>query len=277
MRVVNAMDTWLWENRQQYKIFVGLVQLLLDSGFSPLTTEPASDRSFRTDHTEAVIQLLTSFSPGSVTWPLRVFSTGPLFRSGSMWTDAIDVEWLGPVGSGEETAVLGLAAGMVELLGEQGIVGEDLTMVYGHAGWLKQVGTRLGLDPVQFQSLENALRRGRLTELDDILGGAPATALRLFRPQTATQFFADLNLYLNATPSGMPPSPWQTRWDLSLVGRHSYYSGLVFCLYHPRSGQPLVTGGQFALPEGGPLSQGIGFTVDLDACRVALREVAPIV
>lgn len=271
------MDTWLWENRQQYQIFVGLVQLLLNQGFSPLTTEPASAHVFRTDHTEAVSRLLNSFSQGRTSWPLRVFSTGPLFRPASIWTDAIDVEWIGPVGSREESAVLRLVADMVEWLGAHGIAGEDLTMVYGHPGWLRQLGEHLGLDSGQREALEKTLHRGQLSALDTIWGSALRAVLQLFRPQLPEDFFTNLNQYLSVSPVVMPSPPWQTRWDLSLVGQRSYYSGLVFSLYHRRTGQPLVTGGQFALPGGGRFAEGIGFTLDFDACRRASIEVICVV
>jgi histidyl-tRNA synthetase len=266
------MDTWLWENRQQYQIFVGLVQLLLNREFSPLTTEPASNAAFRTDHTEAMIALLKSFSPEQITWPLKIFSMGPLFRPGRVWTDAVDVEWLGPVGAHEERVTLDLIGDMMEWLGPYGISGGDLTMVYGHVGWLRQLADQWELSPGQWKSLQEALRQGRLTALGDILAQAPRAVVRLFRPQSTEAFFGFLSAYLDVSALNSPSAAWHTRWDLSLVGRRSYYSGLVFSLYHRHAGQPLVTGGQFALPEGGPLSQGIGFTLDLDACRSAVAR-----
>lgn len=277
MTVGDLMDTWLWENRQQYQIFVGLVQLLLNREFSPLTTEPASAHAFRTDHTEAVIRLLKSFSQDSISLPLRVFSTGPLFRPASVWTDAIDVEWIGPVGAAEEREALNLIADMVQWLGNHGIVSEDLTMVYGNPRWLRQLGHLLGLDPSRLQTLEDALHRGQLSMLDNILEAAPPAVYQLFRPQAPETFFGNLNQYLRVAPIATPSSPWQTRWDLSLVGQRNYYSGLVFSLYHRRAGQPLITGGQFALPDGGPFAEGIGFTLDLDVCRRASAEVMDLV
>ncbi len=271
------MDTWLRENRQQYQMFVGLVQLLLNREFSPLTTEPVSAQAFRTDHTEAVIRLLNSFSQDSISSPLRVFSTGPLFGPASIWTDAIDVEWIGPVGAREEREVLNLIAEMVEWLGTYGMASEDLTMVYGHPGWLRQLGATVGLELSQIQDLEDVLHRGRLSALEAILGSAPRAVYHLFRPQGPEAFFNYLNQYLSVSPAVIPPPPWQTRWDLSLVGKRSYYSGLVFNLYHRRTGQPLVTGGQFALPDGGRYAAGIGFTLDMDACRRASTEVMFVV
>lgn len=268
----NVMDTWLRENRQQYQMFVGLVQLLLNREFSPLTTEPASANTFRTDHTEAVIRLLNSFSADSISWPLRIFSTGPLFRPASIWTDAIDVEWIGSVGDAEEREALGLVADMVLWLRNHGIMSEDLTMVYGNLGWIRKLGVYLGIGPDRISDLEDALRRGQLSMVGHMLEAAPAAVNRLFHPQGPQEFFNNLGQYLNVSPTAMASSPWQTRWDLSLVGKR-YYSGLVFSLYHRRTGQPLVTGGHFALPDGGRFAEGIGFTLDLDACRRASSGV----
>ncbi len=271
------MDTWLGENRRQYRIFVGLLQLLLDRGFSPLSTEPASETSFRTDHTEAMIALLKSFSPGSMTWPLRVFSTGPLFRPGRTWTDALDVEWLGPIGAPEEREVIELVSEMARWLSGEGVRTDDLTMVFGHTGWLKLLGDQLGMTADRIEVLVSELRRGRLTSVGELVAPLAPEAVELFHPQGPEEFFSCLARYLNVSIPPVGSDRWDTRWDLSLTGRRGYYTGLVFSLYHRQSGQPLVNGGTFSIAGGGEPSEGIGFTLDFDACRTALGEISRVV
>lgn len=264
------MDTWLKENRQQYQIFLSITQLLLARGFSPLATEPYYDNAFRTDHTEAMMNLLRSFSLDSVSWPLKVFSTGPLFRPGRSWSDAVDVEWVGPTGLKEEREMIALIGEVAAWFLSEGMAREDLTMVFGHVGWLRELGRQLSLPDAE--ALIGELRNGRLTSVDQYLAGT-TEARQLFRPQSPAEFFARLTPFVPEAASHFDAPEWNTLWDLSLAGQRDYYTGIVFSLYHRRVGQPLVNGGQFELPGSGWLTGGLGFTMYLDACRAAVGEL----
>jgi histidyl-tRNA synthetase len=265
------MDTWLWENRQQYQMFVGLTQLLLDRDFSPLPTEPYVDNTFRTDHTEAMMNLVRSFPGEEMSWPLRIFSTGPLFRPGRTWTDAVDVEWVGTVGEAEQRDMIQLVSDMAGWLTEAGIVADDLTMVYGHLGWTGRLATSLGLSSAAIHTFVNELRQGRLTVVPQALGELSTEAAALFCPRNAHDFFQRLSQFIEVLPIDGESVHWTTKWDLSLTGKRTYYTGLVFSLCHRRSGQPLINGGQFEMASRGESLGGLGFTLYLDACRVALR------
>ncbi|PSR20508.1 MAG: hypothetical protein C7B45_14700 [Sulfobacillus acidophilus] len=265
------MDTWLWENRQQYQMFVGLTQLLLDRGFSPLSTEPYADNTFRTDHTEAMMNLVRSFSAKEVSWPLRIFSTGPLFRPGRSWTEAVDVEWVGPVGDAEQHDMIQLISDMAGWLTKAGIAPDDLTMVYGHVGWTAMLATHLGLSVAAIENFVRELRQGRLTIVPQVLGEVSSKAALLFCPQNQRDFFSRLSEFVAVPPIDGESGYWNTKWDLSLTGKRSYYTGLVFSLCHRGSGQPLINGGQFEMSSRGEALGGLGFTLYLDACRAAVK------
>lgn len=267
------MDTWLNENRQQYQMFLSVTQLLLERGFSPLATEPYHDDAFRTDHTEAVMTLLRSFAPDSVSWPLKVFSTGPLFRPGRSWSDAIDVEWVGPTGLPEEHEMVTLIGEMAHRFLQQGMESKDLTMVFGHLGWLRGLARCLKLPDSDVENLVRELRQGRLTSVDQILGRAGTPEARqLFQPQSPAAFFSRLAAWIPGSDYQLETARWNTIWDLSLTGQRSYYTGIVFSLYHRAIGQPLVNGGKFQIAGDGMPAGGIGFTMYLDACRAALGD-----
>lgn len=267
------MDTWLAENRRLYRLFLGLTNLLLEQGFSPLSTPPASDRAFRTDHTEAIMALLPHFDQETVRWPLRVFSAGPLFSSQGIWSDAVDVEWVGSITARDQEEVLGVVAAMVRWLAQQRMKPADLLMVLGHVGWFRTLGEQLGLSPPVAERLIDDVRRGRLTVVQDHIAVRSQDAAGLFIPQAADQFFATLGKFFDVRIPPLPAVCWQTRWDLALTGRRNYYTGLVFSLYHRYSPEPLVQGGQFAIPGAKGLLEGMGFTVNLDACRMAVGGV----
>lgn len=262
------MTEWLEDNRRQYRIFLDVAELLLDRGFAPLSTAPVSGVEFRTDHTRAVVEALRSLRADAASAPTRVFSTGPLFRFDSLWADAIDVEWVGEITEAHEAEAVTMAAEVAKRLSRPGFADGQLTMVFGHAGWLFQLLNALDLAENDSTALVAALRHGRLAEAERILGRQFPDALPLFRAQDQAPFFSHLNQFIPAVPVSCQSAPWRTLWDLSLIGRQGYYTGLVFCLYHGPSALPILTGGRFAI-EGQASSSGIGFTLDLESCRSA--------
>lgn len=266
---------WLEDNRRQYRIFLDVAELLLDRGFAPLSTAPVSGIEFRTDHTRAVVDALRSLHGHVPSEPRRVFSTGPLFRFDSLWADAIDVEWVGEITEVHEAEVVAMASEVAERLSRPGFADGQLTMVFGHAGWLLQLLQALKVDKEDSVALVLALRTGRLAEAERILSNQAPDALSLFRAQEQAPFFDHLNTYILVHPVPVGSPPWRTLWDLSLTGRQGYYTGLVFCLYHGPSGLPILTGGRFAI-EGQAASSGIGFTLDLESCRSALGVMSHV-
>lgn len=265
------MNRFLAESRTQYQVFLGITEILFNRGFSPVTTEPYQNNSFRTDHTEALVNWLNSFPADYIEWPLKLFSTGPLFRPGRSWSEAVDVEWIGPPGTQEEQVMVELIGDVASWLSPR-VAGQNLlTAVFGHIGWLQDLGKRSGLSKGEIDALIDALRRGQLARVADYFG-PDSEWVGLFRPHEEALIAQTLDV--EPVPG---PRSCRTVWDLSLTGSHDYYTGLTFALYHPGSGQPLINGGRFAINRGPRTVEGIGFTLFLDACRAVMNEVDHVV
>ncbi len=267
------MLTFLEEQRRQYQIFLNVTERLLEAGYGPLATEPYRQEAFRTDHTPAILEVVASFSPDTVEWPLKVFSTGPLFLPGrSRWTEAIDAEWVGPIGASEQRQVLDVVNASIDAFSSEGLPDADLTMVFGEVQWLRKLAESWGLSDDEIQDFVAQLKAGRLAAVDGYRERAGEAGWALLRPQPTTEFFSQLRRFV---PEAKPPvldQNWRSLWDLSLTGQRAYHTGLVFALHHDRTRQALISGGRFDLNVGGRTFSGMGFTVNLDAVREALRE-----
>lgn len=260
------MNYWLDDNRRHYRAFTDCVTLLLDRDFSPLFTPPVAEQRFRTDHTEAILAVVESFPTDEIRWPLRIFSAGPLFGPGQQWAEALDIEWIGPTTDHDQSELIEVLSATSVVWLESPRARSDLTLIVGHLGWLHALMAGWQLDEVAQRDLLQHLRAGRLSQVQALVNEVDPGALPLFSPQSAQPFFAALNARL---ASVQPPiQTWSGRmlWDLSMVGRRSYYTGLVFALYEPRMGQPLALGGEFGGGQS-PLHQGLGFTLDLGVGR----------
>jgi histidyl-tRNA synthetase len=251
---------WLSANRRQYEVFIQVVEKLLASGFHPVSTEPYRDHMFRRDHTEAMVQVLGSFSPETIDWPLKVFSTGPLFRADQSWLEAVDVEWLGAGSAATDSAAVNFLA---ELVGGFRLDHPDLVMVFGHLGWLTTLLSAKAPDDDDARALIAALRQGRWSVIRDRLPELE----HLFRPLPYHEFVAEIGRWVEGIDVMAVDTPWTQRWDLSLTGQWDYYSGIVFSLYHRDTGQALANGGRFRMEVRDRTIEGIGFTLYLDAFR----------
>lgn len=263
------MQAWLEHNRQQYQFLMALWNFLIARGFNPVPTPPAHDREFRQDHTQAILELLSSFRPESIEWPLSVFSTGPLYQPrAGRWLETIDVEILGASPRDDDRQALELIGELVPTLAPEGVSPACL-MVFGHVGWLDQVLGQLGLSPEQRQDLRRLFMDGNLVEAEQQVAQWAPEAKPLFVPQSTEDFFprlAKVAPWVNGDPDPSPllPDTWAVEWDLSLTGTWPYYTGLVFSLFLPGIGQPLLNGGRFSWRQAGRLWQGVGFTLYLE-------------
>ncbi len=266
------MQKWLDENRRQYETFLRVVNWLMQEEFDPVPTEPLRNQAYRIDHTRAMVDLLGSFSGPQMSTPLKLFATGPLFHPRrSIWTEAVDVEIIGRgpgIDVGQLLIVLGKVAGELAPTLAPG----DLTMVFGNVDWLRRALLAMGCTRGDVEDILQSLQHGNLEAAEAKISKAPNGNPHLIRPQTVDSFFSMLNGYLPMTAPGVGFEPWDTLWDLSLVGNWSYYSGLVFTLYHTRTGQVLANGGRFDIATQSQEFAGAGFTLYLDAWQSALDE-----
>ena len=143
-------------------------------------------------------------------------------------------------------------------------------MVYGQVGWLKHYLLAAGSAPEECDDIYRWLQKGNLQQAEAKILENPGGDITLLRPQTTDHFFPTLQSYISLNDEKRPPENWITLWDLSLVGHWNYYSGLVFTLYHNRSGQVLANGGRFDIKTPTQPFAGVGFTLYLDVWQEAV-------
>ena len=217
-----------------------------------------------------MVDLLGSFTMESAATPLKLFSTGPLFRPGrSIWTEAVDVELLGDDSVVSDEQMIQVVQNLVHRFDTE-IFGDHLTIVYGQVNWLDQYLQSLGIAAQDRAQIRQWLQHGNLTDAENWLLRKPQGDSRLFRPEPPDAFFSLIKLYLPTLREGSFDGSWRSFWDLSLTGNWPYYSGLVFTLYHNRSGQPLANGGRFEIKSPTRAFTGVGFTLYLEAWQEVL-------
>jgi histidyl-tRNA synthetase len=257
------MRQWLLHNRQQYQIFMHLLDMLLGQGFEPVPTPPTRDAQYRLDHTRAIVEILSSFQDEVDGQILKVFSTGPLYQPHTAsWAEAIDVEILNQHDLSAEYQALELIGQIIPTLGPEMLQGQ-LTMAFGHIGWLEECLTCAGIERDAQAPVKQRLMTGQLAEVERMLQDCAPPLAELLVPHDASSFFARLQHWLGRPleiPQWPLPTVWRLVWDLSLTGNWPYYTGLVFSLNHPQVGHPLLTGGRFQLAYGQRLWDGVGFT-----------------
>lgn len=262
------MDQWLRQNRQQYQLLMALSEFLIARGFNPIPTPPAHDLEFRQDHTLALLDLLTSFRTVESHWPLTVFSTGPLYQArAGKWLETLDVEIFGPNPAHEDMRALALITELIPALAT-GSPAPACLMALGQVAWLDTALTRQGLQSSQRQEIRQNLMDGHLVEAENALSRLAPTVKPLCTPQPPEPFFSKLAQLVPEIPTHpLPkwPSNWQIEWDLSLTGNWPYYTGMVFSLYLPGIGQPLLNGGRFTITRAGKQWSGVGFTLYLES------------
>ncbi len=257
------MIAFLDRQKRRYEAFAEIGQQLLKAGFVPIATAPWQDGGLRTDHTPRLLGVAASFPADNQLDPLKLFSLGPVYvPETSRWTETIDVEWVGSVGDTVEGEVLRLLDRILGVLVSEDMLTDPAVMVMGNVGWVRQLGEISGLDSGLVDRHITHWQSGDLTELPD--GNWPPKALRdYFRPTEETAFFSRVGPVLGVSRKDIAVSHARMLWDLSMVGRHPYYTGLVFSVYHPKSGAELLSGGEFALTVQGRRFTGMGFVLRL--------------
>lgn len=258
------MIAFLDRQKRQYEAFSEIGQQLLKAGFVPIATAPWENGGLRTDHTPRLLRVAASFPPATQSDPLKLFSLGPVYvPETSRWTETIDVEWVGTVGSTAETEVLQLLDQVLAVLSSREMLTEPAVIVMGNVAWVRQLGHLLGLDPDVVSRHIGHWQSGDMMEAPEG-NWPPATLGDCFRPTEEAAFFSRLGPVLGVVSSRVSVPHARILWDLSMVGRQPYYTGLVFAVYHPRSGAELLSGGEFAITVQGRRFSGIGFVLRLE-------------
>ena len=268
---VPELQQWLNKNLQQYQLLVDLLTGLLDRGFYPVPTDPTGHQNFRMDHTLAIIDTLNRFPYREPNGPLKVFSTGPVYKpTSSQWTETVDVEILG----GTPAESLALVDDLLLWLC-RGATRPHL--VVGNLASLHRALDAAGLTDLEITTVMSHLRNGNRVDAEALLANRVPASHRIFHTVAWSHF-------KSADAFDLPPEYYNwleklthlsdVSWDLASVGTWPYYDGLVFSLYGPNIGQPLIRGGQFRLALGGRSWQGIGFTVFVGAYEQFVQGVS---
>lgn len=270
------MDEWLKSNSRRYHVMMTLLNYLLKENFYPVPTDPADNAAFREDHTQAILELLESFSMQESLTPLKVMSTGPLYQPETRrWADTIDVEVLGPDQPSLDQMVLSLIHNTLDTV----TTAASLQMVLGHVGILDHTLQSEGITAEQRQIVRRLLTEGNFVDAETLLKGQAPTTLSRIIPRDFASFWTGLNPDVQAHYDYLPAlqdaiSPLSVLWDLSLTGHWSYYTGLVFAVYAPGVGHPLLNGGRFTMNTGKRQWSGIGFTMYLDPIFRSIEKEA---
>ncbi|MCL6562032.1 MAG: ATP phosphoribosyltransferase regulatory subunit [Firmicutes bacterium] len=270
------MQEWLAEETRRYQETLQLIGQLVRAGFSPIPTDPSEPEEpgeqgrMRRDHTVAIVERLSSWSPQRLSLPLRVFSSGPVYEHGR-WADSLDVEYVEDGATQGEAEVFQLIQRLVESRASQA----ELVLALGHIGLLEALCQASGLDSEGVESVRRSLSQGKIAEAKRFLLNLGAEWAEWLCPLSAERWQRHLapwleqvappaaqesqRLYALAAATGL-----STRWDLSLTGSWPYYTGLVFSLYEVGLGQALIKGGRFRVVQGSREFRGVGFTLWLD-------------
>ncbi len=271
------MDEWLNQNHREYELMMMVINQFLEQGFYPVPTAPAQAGHYREDHTQSILELLSSFPESHIQFPLQVFSLGPVYDPGyGRWAETIDVEILGSGGSRHDLLALEL---IMRLVATWPNLASHTLMVMGHVGLLNQVLVTESVPEITINQILAYLRAGNLVAAESLMTHLSQASRQLLLSEPFGDFLENLRKSLPQADfehlsqlEQIVHQHVETRWDLSLTGNWSYYTDLVFSLYLKDVGQPVLNGGRFALDIHGRSWQGIGFTLYLDPLYQAVRQ-----
>lgn len=266
------MRSWMDQAADQFRQTSALIAQLDDQGFTPFFTAPTHDAEVRRDHTQAIIERLAAWSPHAIEFPLRVYSTGPVFEHGT-WAESLDVEVLEERSGDSDRIIFDLLTHLIaERFGPP--ANQNLVFVAGHLGLLRGLFSARQWSKEAIESVERAIGQGQYNQVEEKIKSKSPELLPLFRPSPPETMIGHLNtLTRGVSPSEVTPMllslPREVDhvpavlWDLSLTGSFAYYSGLVFALYARGQGEALIKGGRFFLRYQDRNWQGTGFTIAL--------------
>ena len=220
----------------------------------------------------------------SLPLPQRLYYDQTVFRSqsghrgGSSEIAQCGVELIGAAGPKADLEMVALA---VDALRSCGLEGFHIEL--GHAGFFKALAARMEMDEAAVEQMRALIEGKNFAALNDLLepyGDAPACAAlrrlsRLFGgvevlEQARALAGEDQVLdYLSALYGELKAAGYGdfVRFDLGLVHRIDYYTGVVFRGYAQGAGDAVLSGGRYDALVGsfGRAAPATGFAVDVDA------------
>ena len=226
--------------------------------------------------------------------PQRLYYDQTIFRSdegdrgGSSEIAQCGVELIGAAGARADAEVVALA---VDALRDCGL--RDFHVELGHVGFFRSLAEQLRLDPEREEEMRQLIESKNFPALDQLLQpyeGQPAWAAlrrlsRLFGDVTVLDEACRLTGgngsldYLRAVYRELEAAGYgqYLRFDLGLVHRIDYYTGLIFRGYAEGYGAAVLSGGRYdRLVEAfGRPAQATGFAVDVDGVSGCLPPEEP--
>ncbi len=227
-------------------------------------------------------------------FPQRLYYDQTIFRSdpadlgGSSEIAQCGVELIGAGGVRADAEVVALA---VDALRDCGL--RDFHIELGHVGFFRSLARALGLDPEREEEMRQFIESKNFPALDQLLqpyAGQPAwAALRRL-----SRLFGDVSVldeacrlsggngaldYLRAVYQELASAGYgeYLRFDLGLVQRIDYYTGLIFRGYAEGYGAAVLSGGRYDNLVGcfGRPALATGFAVDVDGVSGCLPPEEP--
>lgn len=267
------MEAWLEREAAASRRTLALIRELTDQGFRPVPTDPTREAEVRRDHTLAIIEVLASWAPSAFRYPLKVFSSGPVYERGH-WAESLDVEVLEDGAArihSAEAVIFDLLRHLVET---RPAGSGSLVLVVGHREIMRRLVSAAGADEEASHAIWDAFGRGdwvagvaRLSRLDpDLLPlvrpSGPDDVAEALRRLSDRYPAAKIAPFIAELPRALDHLP-AVRWDFGLTGSWPYYTGLLFALYERGQGEALVKGGRFTVHYQERSWHGSGFTIML--------------
>lgn len=236
----------------------------------------------------AATKLKTVPLPQRLYYNETVFRSGQAHRGGSSEIAQCGVELIGAAGQEADGEIIALAAEALKAVSPRAFHIE-----IGYVGLFRALAGELGLDAVQTEQMRRLIESkhfaalsdflapykahpgcGALSRLSQLFGGAEVLdeAEALIGPRPELTNLRALHKFLLEKGLG-----GCVRFDLGLVNRIDYYTGVVFRGYVEGAGAPVLSGGRYdhLVEKFGRPAAAIGFSVDADAVASCAAQAAP--
>ena len=231
----------------------------------------------------AATKLRTVPLPQRLYYDQTVFRSGQEHRGGSSEIAQCGVEL---IGAGGKKADLEMVALAVDALKAAGL--EQFHVELGHVGFFRELTARVDMPAAAAEQMRSLIEGKNFAALNDLLepyGDTPACAAlrrlsRLFggvEVLDEAQALAGENQvldYLRTLYQALEAAGYgdHIRFDLGLVHRIDYYTGVVFRGYVEGAGDAVLSGGRYDALVGsfGRQAPATGFAIDVDAVAACL-------
>jgi len=276
-----------------YEVFRRSGTALPEESMLKLTDRSGRILVLRPDSTTPALRLAAAKLAG-MPLPYRLSYIQPIFRSGDANTGRAGemlqagAEWIGTPGIMSDISMIALA---IEALKACGL--SNFRIEIGHAGYFRALMSSLDLPEERREEVRRLVGAKNFAALGDLLDqwddGPAVRALRRLPLLFGGAEVLDEALASGAgTEAENAVRALQTVWrelkaaglsqwvffDLGLVHRIGYYTGMVFRGYADGAGCPVLSGGRYDKLAGafGRALPAVGFAVDLDGVCACLPE-----